>query len=207
MERWISLFSENQVLRVLFFVGIGVLLVALILGFILNSIGACTGLSVITVGGVGLCSTFYPTEKQGVSTVWLLFCMLGIIHLLLLGALFCKERSRERKRQRARVERQLRYTLPDRENSYVRTRLNTALHVKEEPEEETEPTPVRLEYAQELLCRVKNAPLTAAERLQTEEMETQFALFVKKADWTANDVRCTNELCAALLKLSAKYSV
>ena len=80
MERWFSLFCENQVLRILFFVGMGVLFIAFILGFILNSIGACTGLSMITVGGVGLCSTFYPTEKQGVSTVWLLFCMLGIIH-------------------------------------------------------------------------------------------------------------------------------
>lgn len=207
MERWVSLFFENQVLQVLFFVGLGVLLAALILGFITNSAGVCMGLSVITVGSVGLYSAFFPTERQGVVTVWLLICIAGIVHISLLGILLCKERSRTRKARRAEIERRLQYTLPDRENSYVRARLNTALYVREGMEGETEPAPIRLNYAQELLQRVKNASLTTAERLQAEELGAQFALFMKKENWVAGDVRCVNELCAALLKLSAKYSV
>ena len=58
-----------------------------------------------------------------------------------------------------------------------------------------------------MLGKVKAAPLTIAERLQTDEMMKVFTLYQGKEEWSVEEVRSLNELCAQLLKLSAKYAV
>ena len=130
------------------------------------------------------------------------FFVVGLVCL----AIWIKRKVTERKNARAEVERRIVYTLPDRDNSYVRTRLNTTLYVKS-GETEVEPAPMKLGYARELLNGIKNAPLTVAERLQAEEMGAMLSVLVHKEEWSLGDVRCANDLCASLLKLSAKYAV
>jgi hypothetical protein len=98
------------------------------------------------------------------------------------------------------------YTLPQRENGYIRERLNTALHISE-GQDCAKQARVRLGYARILLGKVKAAPLSVAERLQTEEMDKAFALYRGKTLWTAEELRGLNDLCSVLLKLSAKYAV
>ena len=117
-----------------------------------------------------------------------------------------KKRKRREKLRRAEVERRLQYTLPQRDNAYIRARLQSSLQV-ETDDSEVKQVRVRLGYAWALLGKLRGAPLSIAERLQAEEMNKAFALYRRKESWTAEEVRGLNDLCAALLKLSAKYAV
>lgn len=106
--------------------------------------------------------------------------------------------------------RDLEYALPQKDNEYIRSRLNTVLRASEEvscERDEGYKETVRLSYARKLLARVKQAPLSVAERLETEEIGRAFALYLAKEEWNASDYRTVNGLFSVLLKLSAKYSV
>ncbi|MBR2320926.1 MAG: hypothetical protein IKA57_02180 [Clostridia bacterium] len=135
--------------------------------------------------------------------VFLAFCV-GL--WLLFALLSAYRRKGEEKRRRAEVERRLQYTLPQKDNEYIRERLQNGLKV-EEMDVEMKKIHVRLGYARVLLGKVKAAPLTIAERLQTDEMMKVFTLYQGKEEWSVEEVRSLNELCAQLLKLSAKYAV
>ena len=148
-------------------------------------------------------------KTSSCSAVWLLssigfaFCMGG---WLLLVIFVIRQRKRREKEARAAESRRIQYTLPQRENGYVRTRLQNGLKV-ENMDEGARQVRVRLGYARILLGKVNAAPLTVAERLQAEEMEKTLALYRGKSEWTAWEVRGVNDTCAALLKLAAKYAV
>ena len=116
------------------------------------------------------------------------------------------KKKRKERLKRAEIVRRMQYTLPQSENEYVRMRLQSALRV-EKTDEEGRWARVRLGYARVLLGKVKGAPLSVAERLQAEEMGKTLALYRGKELWTAEELRGLNEVCAALLKLSAKYAV
>ena len=116
------------------------------------------------------------------------------------------KRKRKERLARAEIARRMEYTLPQSENEYVRMRLQSALRV-EKTDEEGRWARVRLGYARVLLGKVKGAPLSVAERLQAEEMGKTLALYRGKEIWTAEELRGLNEVCATLLKLSAKYAV
>ncbi|MBQ8295990.1 MAG: hypothetical protein IJX87_06120 [Clostridia bacterium] len=137
----------------------------------------------------------------------------SLLYFLLQIAFTVERRIENRKKNRENYRRQLQYTLPDHDNSFVRSRLNTALRLPNAPNDTHEPTAdakaqtFRMQHARQLLTKIKNAPLTKAERLQTEDAERLFSAYVKKERWSADDVRLINELFSYLLKLSAKYSV
>ena len=128
-----------------------------------------------------------------------------IFTLLFFGLFYAKARAKKREKKRTKKEtRQVEYSLPDRRNSYVRARLNTALKTENEEEESRA---VELAYARELLCRLKNAPLATAERLEIEEMGRALAVYGEKKTWSAYDLRAVNDCLGRLLRLSAKYTV
>ena len=110
-------------------------------------------------------------------------------------------------RRKGLYARRVEYTLPDKENGYVRARLSTALRCDSLAEEEREEYAVCLSYARELLVKLKAAPLTQAERLETEGLEGVFSLYFHKPKWSANDLLAVNGACSRLIKLSAKYAV
>ena len=128
----------------------------------------------------------------------------GMVYLLLISLLALRRSRIERIRRRKEISRRLQYTLPQRENTYIRTRLNTALQVVGESEVSLA---VQLGYTHELLNRLWSAPLSVAERLQTEEIGKLLNLYKGKERWTAREVNGLNDVCATLLKLSAKYAV
>ncbi len=145
------------------------------------------------------CETLFLTAFLGGGMVFIL-CM--IVRWI------CVARQRKRReRQRCMEEkRKLQYALPRWDNGYIRTRLQNSLKV-EEIGEEGRQVRVHLGYARVLLGKIKEAPLTIADRLQAEEMCKTFALYRGKECWTASELRGLNDLCSALLKLSAKYAV
>ena len=130
-------------------------------------------------------------------------CFLGLHFSIWL----CNHRTQKR-RERAEILRKLEYTLPDRENSYVRARLHTTLQCADRGEQRaTIPPILRWEYVKKLLTSLRNAPLTMTERLEAEDMTKLFNAYLSKNKWTPEDVRVINELFSRLLKLSAKYAV
>lgn len=143
--------------------------------------------------------------KLGVEICATAFFLFAAAFALFAAAEACRLARGLVKRRIARVRR-VEYVLPDRENSYVRARLSTALRSDGAEEEEKADYAVCLSYARELLAKLKAAPLTQAERLETEGLEGVFSLYFHKPKWSANDLRAVNGACSRLIKLSAKYT-
>lgn len=142
-----------------------------------------------------------------------MFFLLGMvvafsISLLFLLCVYMRKKITSKKN----AQRKLLYTLPDRENTYIRARLNTVLQAKTKGIDElgfesAETTAYSFGYARELLSKVKEAPLTLIERAQAEEIGKLFGLYLHKTAWNAKDIHVLSDAFSALLKLSAKYAV
>ena len=123
------------------------------------------------------------------------FAVCGIIAL-------CKK-LRANRFARMEKERAMQYTLPERDNEFVRTRLKTVLC----KEDEETCNGVELSYARELLAKLGSVKLTVAERLEISELNALFALFMRKDNLTASEIRMLGDAFGRLLKLSAKYAL
>jgi hypothetical protein len=119
-----------------------------------------------------------------------------------------RERIAERKARREEKKRRVQFTLPDRENQYLRDRLQTALHTeREEAVLEKRGSVARMGYARKLLAQVKESPLTPVERIDVEEFAKLLAAYDRKGKWSASDVKTVSEIFSRLLKLAAKYEI
>ena len=65
---------------------------------------------------------------------------------------------------------------------------------------------LRLSHVQDLLARLRSAPLTAGDRLETDVLARSLDVYRKK-NLTADEVRSLNDCLATVLKLTAKYSL
>ncbi len=182
-----------------------VLFLAAFLSFCLRSSGIYIAFIAILGGLYGVIMPAMGVEMTVLKkSAFVLAVFAGMVYLLLISLLALRRLRIERIRRRKEIARRLQYTLPQRENTYIRTRLNTALQVAGESEVSLA---VQLGYTHELLNRLWSAPLSVAERLQTEEIGKLLNLYKGKERWTAREVNGLNDVCATLLKLSAKYAV
>ena len=115
--------------------------------------------------------------------------------------------SRRRKR-RKRDNREIEFTLPDRENTFVRSRLSTVLN-REFCEAERQEEKLAIEFSQalKLLDKISIAPLSVAEKIEVGQMQSDLRAFEEKQTFSVKEVSWINEKFARLLKLSAKYGV
>ncbi|MBE7080213.1 MAG: hypothetical protein E7371_03140 [Clostridiales bacterium] len=185
----------------------GALIFSAILAFVMRSASVYAALSA-ALGGVLFGGVLH--SESGLETACLavaVFAVFSGVAYLFFFCVFTLCRLRlERKKRRAELANRARYTLPQRENTYVRDRLNTALQSPCADESCGQRT-IRLGHARELLVKVQSAPLTVGERLQTEEIGRMLTLYKGKENWTAREICALNDTCAFLLKLSAKYAV
>ena len=163
-------------------------------------------------GGMGIASSCGDVGAEAVIvSVSGLLLLGGFMYLVLFCSLSARRAILDRRKRREEISRRLQYTLPQRDNSYIRARLHTALNCEENAFNADmgggKEGKIPFQYVQELLCKVKESPLTMAERLQVEEMSKTFALYDGKEEWTTEELRGVNDLCGALVKLSAKYAV
>ena len=216
MQFWswlVEVYLYEEWLFTILAVAVGLIALAAVAGYFLKSTGAFAALSAVIGGVARVFISGTTAERAGFVVAAFLLAYSGTLYLLLFGILVIRRSILERKRRRAEIARRLCYTLPDRENTYIRARLNTALQIPKEALNEYMDAsdaleePVKLEHARILLSKVREAPLSRAERLQTEEMGKALSLYLRKEGWTIEDLRAVNELCASLLKLSAKYAV
>ena len=115
--------------------------------------------------------------------------------------------SRRRKRRKS-ANREVEFTLPDRENTFVRSRLSTVLN-REFCEAERQEEKLAIEFSQalKLLDKISIAPLSAAEKIEVGQMQSDLRTFEEKQTFSVREVSSINETFVRLLKLSAKYGV
>ncbi len=215
MRSWLmEIFAEQTPLLLALGACAALLLVGGVLSCLFRELGLFTAIATGLTGGLTLFIVFGQTEaKASLAAVAIFLVFVGITHAAFFLVMWGRRRISERRHIRAETARRLCYTLPDRENSYIRMRLNTTLHVRENElnadmgGSEDLKKSIKLTYARQLLSKVKEAELTHAERLQVEETERVFSLYLAKERWDTKDLRAVNDLCASLLKLSAKYAV
>lgn len=128
---------------------------------------------------------------------------IGAVGFALCGVISLTKKLRARKHARIEKERALQYTLPDRDNEFVRNRLQTVLCKEDEQTCEG----VDLAYAREMLAKLGSTKVTVAERLELSEMGALFALCIRKDTLTASEIRMLGDAFGRLLKLSAKYAL
>ncbi len=205
--------EEEMILGVTVIVA-GALVLAAFVSFALGNASVYTSFAFIFGGGLGIAvASGGVSHRAGFVSLSALLLFGGAVYLLLFSLLSVRKIVRERKKRRMEIRRRLQYTLPDRENRYVRTRLNTTLKMPitemnaDMGTAKINKNVIKLGYARQLLNKVREAPLSTAERLQAEEMEKAFSLYFHKDGWTAEELQAVNEICSSILKLSAKYSV
>lgn len=205
-----TLFYGNTALSIAFLCGVGILTVASILAFCLRSVSVFSAFSALLCGG-GVVLALILQIPWGETGVFFAITagLIGFVYLFLFMGLTIREKIDKRKKERAKIERRLQFALPDKDNSFVRARLNTVLRLDERPDFVMPALENDLSFslARALLAKVREAPLSTAERLETEEIAKMVALYLQKKDFTAQDTRTLNEAFARILKLSAKYAV
>lgn len=139
----------------------------------------------------------------------------AFFYLCLLVILSRKEKKLARKKDRAAESRQAMFILPDRENTFVRDRLNTSLRT-EAKESETEETAgeydldesrLRLNHVRDMLAKLKAAPLSPGDRLEAEGISRLITMYATKNLLTAKEVRELNDCLSLVLKMTAKYAL
>ena len=210
LQEFIPLFSENK--TAIFICGgyLIFLCFALILSVYCGGERAFSAWHTLS-GGVVTACVFACNMTMRASCVWIacLYALGGIFQLILLACMAAKQKRKLRAARREEELRTLRFTLPDKDNSYVRARLNSVLQEKPVADADEKPSfrAFDLAYAQKLSQKLKEAPLTFAERMQAEELSKLFRLYGEKRQWSVGDGQTLNEAFSALLKLSAKYAV
>lgn len=220
---WRGIFSQtfggNTVLTIVFSLGLTLLLVSGLTGRCLRNTGLCAALSTLVVSVLWLVLAICGVSfSVGMSLVAILAAIGGFVYLLLTISLSLQERAIKRKLAREQIERRLQFTLPQKDNTFIRERLNTVLKVpqkdvdKENTLEQLDDgigatENFRLSHARTLLAKLREASLSTADRLETEEMSRLLAAYMKKSRLTADDLRAINDTFSGIVKLSAKYSV
>ena len=217
---WLALTVEENPMSVFIFsVSMLLMFVGALIGFCCRDRGFYLSFSVMITSGSII--VFLAAEKP---VSFILTCIMGLsflaatLYALLTCALIIRTSMIRRRKRRAEILRKVQYTLPEKNNTYIRTRLNTALKATDVPlndsvnAEKTEKEVgnkenFRPDYAGKLLQKVQEAPLTKAERMEMEEVARLFSAYLKKSRWTVEDVRLMNDMFSYLLKISAKYSV
>ena len=197
--------------KVIFFIGLGVgiwMLAAFAsISFLTGETGGYAVASFFVTGAWLLLLSFLKVQGE----LFVTLCASGLfvagaIGVILVLVLAISKEKAARKRRREEKNRRLQYGLPEKENSYVRARLSTALKDtgKDEAKHRDD---VRIAYVRKLLARVKEEGLTPAERIQAEEISRLLAVYLVKDEWTTEELRAVNELFSSVLKLAGKYAV
>ncbi len=204
------LFDGNPVLAVVFAVALLALTIAAIVSRSVKHAGVYASGASIAIGGAWL-----AVLGNGIKVKDAAACLAGLaiaggtLYLCVFCSIALWTKREKRKNERTEQARRLKYALPDRENAYVRARLNTVLRTPEIPAEEPSVAEkyFRLEHARKMLTAVREKELSAAERLETDELASILTIYARKERVNAEDLRIINDAFLRILKLSAKYEV
>ena len=120
-----------------------------------------------------------------------------------------KKKRRERRKNGEKITREAYYTLPDKENEFLKERLRGELSSDaiKRTGKSTDIRCVKTDYVNALARKLKKAPLSAADRLETERLCELIERYEQKGALRPDELRAFNDALSAVLKLSAKYVV
>ena len=112
---------------------------------------------------------------------------------------------------REKVSKEFSFSLPDRENSFIRDRLRGEL--RPEKEQKTQDTvllkdlDLRLDYTRKTVAKLKALELTPADRLEVNRISKTVTFYALKNALSPSETRSLNDCFARLLKLTTKYTI
>ena len=133
----------------------------------------------------------------------LLVLLIFIIHVLFVFSRW-KKRAFERKILKNEEKRKVEFALPERENSFIRARLNV---LRVEEVKENLRFPLCFSYVDGMLKSLSACPLIFSEKIELQNMQELLQTLINKDFFTSNEVKKLNDTFNRLLKLSAKYDV
>ena len=202
-----TVFCQSYATLIVFCMACALLIISAVIGYKVKSTGVYSAFVLLVYGGA--CIAVLTQTLTGKSALYLtagFTVVSGALYLTLWLILTIKESITRRRAQRKEIERKLKFTLPERENSFVQARLNTALHPDAEKLQEQESQALPLSHAWDLLAKLREKQLTTADRLASAELAAFLSLYKEKETWTIRESQAVNDALAGVLKLSAKYS-
>ena len=111
-----------------------------------------------------------------------------------------------------KVTREFSFSLPDRENSFVRDRLRGELRPENEKKANSDAVlmkdlDLRLDYTRKKVAKLKELELTPADRLEVNRISKTVTFYALKNALSPSETRSLNDCFARLLKLTTKYAI
>ena len=201
-----TVFSSSKLLVGCFAVTLLLLTISGIISWRLKQSGYTLATGFLSIGTHLLLLTWLKIPVvRAVTYLGVMLCTCALAYGIALACVNISAYLLKRKQLREKIERAVCYTLPARENEYVRNRLHTVL--QEAVEEEEERLTLSFSYVSRVLVRLQNAKLSLTERLETEGLAKLLSQYKHKQSFTTEDVLSINEAFSKLMKLSAKYGV
>ena len=137
------------------------------------------------------------------------FTVENIFLFVWLLVVLSKRAMRKKVRVKNAEARKKLFTLPARDNTFVRARLSTVLSpfAAATSVHACGIEPLDFTAALELLQKVENANLTPAERMRVQRLSLEMKAYAKDTAWTTQTALAVNNAFLAILKLCGKYSV
>lgn len=146
-----------------------------------------------------------PSDEEVSQVLSLLVAITALLQFLLLVCIDVYAWQTEKKRKSREEGKALLFTLPDKENLFIRERLNTSLSPKEE--QYFSSSDLQMEYMRKCIVKLKGAKLSPADRLAVENYSRIITAYMSAEALSAQELRGVNDTFSALLKMSAKYAV
>lgn len=201
----LRLFFEYKYETISLFISFFILFIGGCVSYKRKNAGVALALSLVIIG-TAKCVNIHAIKR----IIPILFISAGAEYLLLSGIIAIAKKIRERKQTRAEKEKQIQFTLPDKDNEFIKTRLNTVLN-KTARSNDTDIKASAKEYSfsyiKKLLALLKSKTLSPADRIKTEEYASLISVYSLKDEWTGEDLQTVNEVLSCVIKLSAKYAV
>ncbi len=141
---------------------------------------------------------------------FLLYLGFAAVFYGVLLALDARKKTKAKgRKKREKIAREAYYTLPDKENEFLKERLRGELSADaiKRTGKSTDIRCVKTDYVNALARKLKKAPLSAADRLETDRLCELIERYAQKGTLLPDELRAFNDALSAVLKLSAKYVV
>ena len=206
---YVAFFLENTSLSIMFFSFFAVLVLTSFICYHLSSGGLFLSVAAVLLGVSAIVVKGQGVDLSSVVPYYsLLFIMVGVAYLMVFTLVKMRQKRARMRAKREYKAREMRYELPQKDNTFVRARLgNFTKEVKREVQDVVGDIQLRFTYAKNLLEKLRLQSLGATERLEMDELASVFALYSKKDGFVGEDIRLVNDAFSRVLKLAAKYAV